>query len=97
MKVIKLSDFRKNKTYDEQINHWDRIFSQVDKMELLEHMVRFQEDRQRHVGLTEEMVCRGVPLFEQLKATAETEELYILCNSYHKHLLSELAELKKAK
>ena len=67
-----------------------RILS-MDKLELLEEMVRFQEERSRLGQLTPQMMIRGKHLFKALEETAETQELRILTRSYRRHLEYELS------
>ena len=63
----------------------------MDKLELLEEMVRFQEERSRIGELTPVMMVRGKALFKALEETAETQELRLLTKSYRRHLEYELA------
>ena len=64
----------------------------MDKLELLEEMVRFQEERSRIGYLTPSMMLRGKVLFAALEENAETRELQILTRSYRRHLEFELAD-----
>lgn len=75
-------------------NEYSLKIATMDKMELLEEMVRFQEKRSRIGHLTLEMMLEGRCLFEALEQNAETIELRILCRSYKRHLEHELAALK---
>ncbi len=68
----------------------------MDKLELLEEMVRFQEERSKIGELTLPMMIRGKILFKALEETAETQELRILTRSYRRHLEHEMAEYKRA-
>src|SRR4051812_28797961 len=63
----------------------------MDKLELLEEMVRFQEERARIGHLTPSMMTRGKVLFRALEETAETQELKLLTRSYRRHLDYELS------
>lgn len=65
----------------------------MDKLELMEEMVRFQEERSRIGHLTREMILKGIPLFTLLERSAETMELRMLTHSYRRHLEHELAAL----
>ena len=67
----------------------------MDKLELLEEMVRFQEERSRHGHLTPQMMIQGKILFKALEQSAETNELRLLTRSYRRHLEFELAALLK--
>ncbi len=64
----------------------------MDKLELLEEMIRFQEERSRTGHLTVKMMVQGKILFKELEGAAETRELKILTRSYRRHLEHELAE-----
>ncbi len=72
-----------------------RILS-MDKLELLEEMVRFQEERTRAGRLTPSMMVRGKLLFKALEENAETQELKILTRSYRRHLDLELAKYSQS-
>ncbi len=63
----------------------------MDKVNLLDEMVRFQEERSQKGHLTPQMMMRGKHLFRALERTAETQELKILTRSYRRHLEYELA------
>ena len=65
----------------------------MDKLELLEEMVRFQEERSRVGHLTPQMMIQGKVLFKALEDSAETNELRMLTRSYRRHLEYELAAL----
>ena len=64
----------------------------MDKLELLEEMVRFQEERSQLGHLTVKMMIRGRYLFKALEESAETQELRLLTRSYRRHLEFELKE-----
>jgi hypothetical protein len=66
----------------------------MDKLQLLEEMVRFQEERSRVGELTLQMMVRGRILFKALEENAETQELRILTRSYRRHLECELTEYR---
>lgn len=67
----------------------------MDKLQLLEEMVRFQEERSRVGHLTVQMMVRGRILFKALEENAETQELRILTRSYRRHLDYELAAYRQ--
>lgn len=69
----------------------------MGKLELLEEMVHFQEERSRVGSLTLALIMRGIPLFKAIAASAETEELRILTTSYRRHLEHEMAVLLQAR
>ncbi len=68
----------------------------MDKLELLEEMVRFQEERSQKGELTIKMMIRGKHLFKALEESAETQELRLLTRSYRRHLEYELKEYANA-
>lgn len=74
--------------YQAQINR-------MNKIELLEEMVRFQEDRSAKGKLTATMMVRGRILFRALESHAETEELRLLASSYRRHLEHELETVRR--
>jgi hypothetical protein len=89
-KVVSLADYRmKRKPELENFEYHAHILS-LDKMELLEEMVRFQEERSKLGYLSVDMMIRGRILFKALEENAETEELRILTRSYRRHLDTEL-------
>ena len=67
----------------------------MSKLELLEEMVRFQEERSGIEELSPSMMVRGKTLFRALEQTAETDELRLLARSYRRHLEYELADFLK--
>ena len=62
----------------------------MDKVDLLEEMVRFQEERTRIGQLTLPMMIRGKILFKALSEHAETHALRSLAQSYSRHLHYEM-------
>lgn len=62
----------------------------MNKIELLEEMVRFQEERTSKGGLNLTMMVRGKILFRALELHAETQELKLLASSYRRHLEHEI-------
>ncbi len=66
----------------------------MDKLELLEEMVTFQQERSKAGDLTRDMMERVIILFKALEATASTPELRLLTRSYHRHLTFELDKLR---
>lgn len=76
---------------------YQALVLQMDKLELLEEMMRFQEDRSRLGQLTLKMMIRGQILFKALEENAETEELRALARSYRRHLKFELDAYLKSR
>lgn len=76
-----------------------RLISRIlgmDKVELLEEMMVFQEERASVGELTVTMMVRGQILFKALEDAAETEELRSLTRSYRRHLRFELEAFMKS-
>ena len=69
---------------------YERVIHAMEKVDLLEEMVRFQEKRSQVGALSTEMMVRGRILFSALELAAETRELALLTRSYRKHLEHEL-------
>jgi hypothetical protein len=81
----------------QQENRYRARILGMEKVELLEEMVRFQEERSRVGKLTPQMMRQGRHLFQALETSAETKELRILAGSYRRHLELELEEVRKQK
>jgi hypothetical protein len=89
--VVSLKDWKEKRTEQIDLYRYEIELMGMDKLELLEEMVRFQELRgkQRDVcgeHIPPETIERGLILFKQLKKNAETPELETLCASYLKSL-----------
>ena len=91
--VINLNAERMTRTrHDPQ---YEIKINRMNKYELLEEMVRFQEDRSSKGQLSLEMMVRGQILFRALEANSETNELRLLAGSYRRHLEHEIEALIK--
>jgi hypothetical protein len=88
-KIVSLNAVRELRQTDE-LAYRAQILT-MDKLTLLEEMVKFQEERSRIGELTPEMIVRGKVLFRALEESAETEELRILTRSYRRHLEHEMS------
>ena len=75
---------------DEEYAYQARILG-MDKLALLEEMVRFQENRSRQKDLSLEQISQGKYLFKALEERADTQELKALAKSYRRHLEQEYA------
>ena len=89
--VVSLAQARKLKKASEHDPNYEDKIASMSKVELLEEMVRFQEERSSRGHLTVGMMVRGKVLFAALHNNAETEELKLLSGSYRRHLEHELA------
>ncbi|OFZ82631.1 MAG: hypothetical protein A3K03_13340 [Bdellovibrionales bacterium RIFOXYD1_FULL_44_7] len=96
--VLSLNALRAVKNAKNEINEdaYRATILGMSKLELLEEMVRFQEERSRIGELTPTMMVRGKHLFKALEANAETQELRILTGAYRRHLEFELIEYLKS-
>lgn len=93
--VISLSAVRELKQAQLQDLDYQALISSMDKIELLDEMVRFQEERSKAGHLTPKMMIRGQILFKALEDSAETDALRSLSRSYRRHLYFELQEYLK--
>lgn len=80
---------------DEDYAYQARILC-MDKLELLNEMVKFQEDRNTKGALSIDLIVRGRVLFKALADTAETPALVALSNSYLRHLEKEAMDYERA-
>jgi hypothetical protein len=95
--VISLRAFKALKDIDsEELAYQARILS-MSKVELLEEMVRFQEERKTLGTLTPPLMQRGRHLFRALEDCADSQELKILSRSYRRHLEYEIAAAREGK
>lgn len=93
--IISLRAYKalKDTDNDEELAYRAKLLS-LSKVELLEEMVTFQEERKASGKLTHDMMIRGKHLFRALEESADTQELKILSRSYRRHLEYELTALK---
>lgn len=95
--VVSLKVVREIKKVEVGDPSYEKRVLRMDKLELLEEMMHFQEERSTLGHLTVNMMIRGQILFKALEENAETEELRSLARTYRRHLKCELdAYLKKA-
>ncbi len=93
--VVSIRAFKAFKELDtEELAYQARILS-LSKVELLEEMVRFQEERKTLGTLTHPLMIRGRHLFRALEETADSQELKILSRSYRRHLDYEIQALRE--
>lgn len=83
---------REMKQVEDQDPTYKSRVSSMDKLELLEEMVHFQEERTRIGELTVSMMVRGRILFKALEENAETDALKSLTSAYRRHLEFELTD-----
>ncbi len=94
--VISLKVAREIKDTEAEERAYEKMILSLSKTELLDEMVRFQEERTKMGKLTLPMMVRGKHLFKALEEQAETQELRTLTGAYRRHLEYELAELIKS-
>ncbi len=94
--ITSLTHFRELKRAKAQEEMYRSKLLNLTKLELLEEMVRFQEERRLEDKLSITMMVRGHHLFKQLEERADTRELQILARAYRRHLEHELDHLKLA-
>lgn len=96
-RVIPIKAYRELKRAEAEDYEYQARILAMDKLELLEEMVRFQEERSRLDRLTLPLMIRGRILFKALSESAETQELRHLTRTYKRHLELELESyLKKS-
>lgn len=93
--VLSLKAARELRSAEETELQYQAEILVMSKLELLNEMVRFQEERSSRDALTPEMMVRGKILFAALERNAETEALRVLTRSYRRHLELELQEYLK--
>lgn len=93
--IVSLQAAREIKEAETEDHAYRAMILSMDKVELLEEMVRFQEERSRVGKLTLPMMVRGRHLFKALEETAETQELKILTRSYRRHLDYEIQDYRQ--
>ena len=92
-KVISLSKFKECRIQACDPTYKNRI-KQMDRLELLDEMVKFQQERSSTGYLTPKMMVDGIILFQALEDNAITNELRLLTRSYRRHLQYELEVAK---
>ena len=94
--VISLQLVRTQK--EAETHQWDyhaKILG-MDKLGLLEEMIRFQEERSlAGEQMPQDLMLRGKILFKALEENAETEELRILSRSFRRHLEFEIQQRRQ--
>jgi len=84
-------------TVSDQEAEWSyqsRILA-MGKIELLEEMVRYQEERSRRPSRSALQMLQGQHLFSAIEKSAETQELRTLARSYRRHLTLELQQFRE--
>jgi Tfp pilus assembly protein PilN len=93
--VISIRALHEIKKARQQNPAYRKQIAEMNKLELLDEMVRFQEERAQIGHLTPSLMVRGEVLFKALSENAETQELQLLSRSYRRHLHYELQEYVK--
>jgi hypothetical protein len=95
--VVSLKAIRDLKNAQASDLAYEKRLLKMEKVDLLDEMIRFQERRSQIGSLTEEMMIQGQILFKVLEESAESEEFLILTRSYRKHLQYELQAYQDSK
>ena len=90
--IVSLNAVREVKQMEQDDQAYHAMILTMEKLELLDEMVRFQQERTQLGYLTPKMMIRGKLLFRALETSAETRELRALTGSYRRHLEHELAD-----
>jgi|GEM_PF-2372997 len=91
-KIIDLDLERKKRGLLPHDPEYQIRINRMDKMELLEEMVRFNDSRSKGEKMSFALMIQGRILFKALELMAQTQELRLLAGSYRKHLEHELEE-----
>ena len=95
--VVNLATTREIKAAEAEEYAYRAKILAMDKLELLEEMVRFQEERSQRKSLSLDLMIRGRHLFKELEERAETQELRHLTRSYRRHLDLEIDQYRRKK
>jgi hypothetical protein len=95
--VIDLLSERNKRGMSQHDPYYQTRINRMGKIELLEEMVSFQEERTTKGKLSLTMMVRGRILFRALEDHAETDELRLLASSYRRHLEHEIDHHLNAK
>lgn len=93
--IVYLSSVRKLKEAEHIDSEYEQMIRSMSKIELLDEMIRYQEERSRVGELNLQMMIRGRHLFTALEENAETREMRLLARSYRRHLECELDQYRK--
>lgn len=96
MNVVWLNEVKTAKEIQKTNSLYQGKIDQMDKLDLLTEMMRFQEERSQKGTLTLPLIHKGKILFKALEHRAETKELRQLARSYNRHLECELEVRKQA-
>ncbi len=94
--IISLTTERSKRGLVQHDPYYQVQINRMNKIELLEEMVRFQEERSSKGKMTLNMMVRGRILFRALELTSETDELRLLSSSYRRHLDHEIEDVLKS-
>ena len=94
--VYHFADYREKRYLNIRIEAYRKVINGMDKVELLEEMVRVVDQRSAkgpEFFTNRENVLRGLILFEKLNKQAESEDLFVLTTNYVKYLKNCLTKL----
>lgn len=90
--IVLLNVVREIRKMEQSDPAYEAKILKMNKVELLEEMMTFQEERAQGGDLSLALMVRGQILFKALETTAETEDLRQLARSYRRHLKYELKD-----
>jgi hypothetical protein len=88
--LLLLKDFREAKQIRAGDSQYLETLKAMDKLSLLEEMVKFQEEQSSVGQLSLTLIKKGMTLFQILEERSETRQLKELSRSYLRHLRYEL-------
>lgn len=88
--IVQLNVVREIRQAEKSNSSYEARIQKLEKLELLDEMMKFQESRSTMGHLTFEMMIQGQTLFRRIEEMAETLELKSLAHSYCRHLKFEL-------
>ncbi len=91
-KIIELKSFKELRNNRQSQLEYQAYIDSLDKLELLNEMIRYQEKRSEKDELTHELLEQGLILFRTLELEADTDALQALARSYRRHLEYEAAD-----
>ena len=91
-KIFSIHALREVKQVEQEDPQYKNRIETMDKVELLDEMVRFQEERSKLGELNVHLMVKGRILFRALEEHAETSALRALTKAYRRHLEYELAD-----
>ena len=92
--VVNLAAFRDIKEREFSNPFYQARIAKMDRLELVNEVIKFNEERYEHGGLNKELIVRGLILFKNMADNAETPNFKEFARTYCKHLELELQVIK---